>query len=355
MNKTKWGQTEDGEDIFTYEIKSASGMIAKLMNYGANLLELYVPDQEGSLTDVVLGYEKVESYFVNDPAFGASVTPVANRIGGAHFTLNGTEYHLDKNDGNNNLHSGFHPLHKRIWDVVDEGDDHICFQIEASDMECGFPGNRTLRVTYTLLSDNTIAIDYYATSDKDTLFAPTNHSYFNLDGHNAGLVTDSYVWINADSITPTDETSVPTGEIRDITDSPMDFRTMKQMSSQIDADYDQLIQGKGYDHNYILLSNKKAPEYSSEASIVYHVAALENPSRTRRMDVYTDMPGLQLYTGNYLNKNEIGKGHFPYDKRYGVAFETQFFPNAANIASFKMPLLKAGESTNSRTVYHFSF
>ena len=354
MNKTLWGKTLDNEDIYTYEIANKNGMRAKLMNYCGSMPELWVPNSDGELIDVVLGHDKVEDYFVNGACFGCVVTPVANRIGGAKFTLNGKEYLLDKNDGNNNLHSGNNPLHRRIWNVVVEEDNRMVFSIDVPDGECGFPGNRHLEISYELTDDNALILDYKGDSDMDTPFNPTHHSYFNLGGHDSGSVMDEITWINADEMTFHNSESVPTGEILSLDNSPMDFRTPKPLGQDVDADYNQLVWGKGYDHNYILKKDISAAEYDIDDVKVFKIASLEHPTNGRKMEVFTSMPGIQLYTGNFIDGNDTGKGGYHYQKRDGVAFETQYFPNALNIPEFDQPLIYAGKTAHSRTVYKFS-
>ena len=343
MEKDKIGVTPNGEDMIAYTLINKNGMQAKIMNYGCNLLELWVPDSEGILSDVVLGYDKIEDYFVNGPGFGCCICPNGNRIGDSRFTLNGVEYKLDANDGKNNLHSGLHPMHKRIWNVesVDEG--HITFTCHKADGECGFPGEMDVTITYTLGDDNSIRIDYSALSDVDTIFNPTNHSYFNLSGHDTGSIMDHIVWIDADTYTHTDSESIPHGECRAVAGTPMDFTTPKALSRDVDADYDQLKWAGGYDHNYCL--NKHTLDAPS--------CTLEDTKSGRKMEVYTDLPGVQLYTGNYLNEDEVGKGDCPYSRRSGVAFETQFYPNAINVPSFPQPIAKAGQRAHSTTIYKF--
>ncbi len=343
MEKEKIGVTKNGEDIIAYTLINENGMQAKIMNFGCNLLELWVPDSEGILSDVVLGYENIEDYFVNGPGFGCCICPNGNRIGDSKFTLNGVEYKLDANDGKNNLHSGFHPMHKRIWDVESVDDKHITFTCHKADMECGFPGEMDITITYTLGDDNSIRLDYSGISDVDTIFNPTNHSYFNLNGHDTGSVMDHIVWVDADRYTHTDSESIPHGECREVKGTPMDFTTPKALSKDTDADYDQLNWAGGFDHNYCL--NHHTLDKPS--------CTLESTQSGRKMEVYTDLPGMQLYAGNYLDTSHIGKGGCVYDKRHGVCFESQFFPNAINVPEFDQPIAKAGVKAHSTTIYKF--
>ncbi len=343
MEKELLGKTPDGQDIFAYTLVNKNGMQAKIMNYGCNLLELWVPDKEGLVTDVVLGYDKIEDYFVNTPGFGCCICPNGNRIGDARFILNGVEYQLDVNDGKNNLHSGNHPMHRRIWDLVSYDESKIVFTCHKADGECGFPGQMDITISYTLSDDNSIRLDYSGTPDADTIFNPTNHSYFNLSGHDAGSIMDHIVWIDADKFTYTDEGSIPLGECRDVKDTPMDFTTPKALSKDTDADYDQIKWAGGFDHNYCL----------NKHTLDAPCCTLEDPKSGKKMEVYTDLPGMQLYAGNFLDQTHIGKGGVVYDKRHGVCFESQYYPNAINIPSFEQPVVKAGETAHSTTIYKF--
>ncbi len=346
MEKYVWGQTPNGEDLIVYELTGEHGMKASVMNYGANLLSLFVPDKNGDTKDVVLGYEHFEDYFTNDAFFGCSVVPCGNRIGDARFTLNGKTYELDKNDGINNLHSGFNPLCRRIWDVDSVSENSITFSYQKKDMDMGFPGNATYTVTYTLTPEMELRIDYTGLSDADTIFNPTNHSYFNLAGHDAGdSAMDQLVWINASRFTQTDPASIPDGVLLDVAGTPMDFTTPKPMAPEIDDAYSFLAWASGYDHNFVL--DKPLGETGIAASFY-------DPASGRKMEVYTDLPGMQLYAGNYINNGLIGKGGCTYGKRHGVAFETQYFPNAINIPSFPQPIQKAGELTKTTTTYKFT-
>lgn len=345
MEKYVWGQTPEGEDVVVYSLANEKGLRARFMNYGANLLELHVPDKNGVFADVVLGYEHLDDYFTNDAFFGSSVVPCGNRIGDAAFTLNGTTYTLDKNDGVNNLHCGFHPLCRRIWEVTNVTETSITFAFHKKDMDMGFPGNVEYTVTYTLTDDAGLRIDYTGLSDKDTIFNPTNHSYFNLAGHDSGSVMDQLVWINASRFTETDNASIPNGNLLDVEGTPMDFTTPKPMGPEVDDSYEQLAWASGYDHNFAL--DKPQDTFGAAAS-------LYDPVSGRKMEVFTDLPGMQLYCGNYITPGLVGKGACIYGKRCGAAFETQYFPNAINIPSFQQPVQKAGVLTKTSTLYQFT-
>jgi len=348
FEKEIFGQTKDGKTAYLYTVKNSNGVIAKFTDYGAILVSLYVPDKNGELKDVVLGYDNLEEYFKNSPNFGATIGRHGNRIGGAKFTLNGETYKLDKNDGNNNLHGGFDGYHKRLWNAEtysDELGETIEFTYESPDLDQGFPGKLDISVKYTLIDDNSIIIEYNAVPDKDTVVNLTNHSYFNLAGHESGTILNQIAWIDSDEMTFADEESIPDGQIRKVEGTPMDFRTPKAVGKDIDADYDQLIWGKGFDHNWILKTN------SEEISLV---ASLYDEESGRYMEVYTDLPGIQFYAGNFLDGTENGKGGMKYQRRSGLCFETQYYPNAINVESFPQPVTKKGETYHTVTVYKFT-
>lgn len=349
------GKTKDGQDIKAYDIRGAKGLSFKVMNLGAVILSSSVPVKGTESRDVDLGFENIEDYFTNGPDFGAVVVRHANRIGGAEFTLNGVKYTLAKNDGDNNLHSGTDYMFCRIYETVKESENSITFGIDSPDGDQGFPGAMRIEVTYTVSDNNELIIDYYAKSDKDTVFNPTNHRYSNLKGAGKGTITDHILQINADRMTYADEASIPNGEIRDLTGTPLDFRTAEVIGKRIDDDYDELNYAHGYDHNYILNkdSASERPEYAHHGKKVTFAAALTSPDKDLTMEVYTDMPGIQVYSGNFLTGSEIGKGGIPYKRRDGIALETQYFPNAINVDSFEKPVIKADEPFYSRTVYKF--
>jgi aldose 1-epimerase len=348
------GRTRDGDDIIAYEI-SGGILRAKVMNYGANLLELHVQTGDGD-RDVVLGHKNIEDYFDNDPNYGCTIARCANRIGGAAFSLDGARYTLEKNDnGVNTLHSGSGSLQRRIWQTADEATDHVTFSIKSPDGDLGFPGNLEVTVTYTI-RDDAVIIDYSALSDKRTIFNPTNHSYFNLKGEGNGDILDTQVQINADSFTHSDAQSVPDGQLTDVTGTPMDFRTYHLLGERINSDYEALRQAGGYDHNYVLrhTDELRAVEYDHDGMKEYEAAGFRAADDSIEAKVYTDLPGIQLYTGNYISGHDLGKCGKMYPWRGGVAFETQFFPNAINVPSFEQPVIEAGKPFHTRTVYKFT-
>jgi len=343
VKKEAFGAMPDGREISLYSITNKNGVTASFTDLGAIWVRMIVPDRDGRMEDVLLGYDSGADYLVNGPHMGSIVGRIANRTGGARFKVNKTEYFLGKNDGENNLHSGPDYYDKRLWMVEEAGEDSVAFLLESPDGDQGFPGNAKILVKYTLTDDNTVEITYVTESDQDTPMALTNHGYFNLGGHGAGSVLDHKVQIMADMFTPSSADSIPTGEILPVENTPMDFRTSKALGCSIDCDYPQLVQGKGYDHNWCL---NHIPDVYSLAAVAY------DPKSGRAMDVYTDMPGVQLYTANWLN-GEKGKDGVIYNSREAVCFETQFYPNAVNTPQFASPVIKAGVPYVRKTGYHF--
>jgi len=351
MDKTLWGYDQNKQEIYKYTIENASGTKATLTNYGAILLDLFVP-VNGSPRDITLGYTDLDSYFGNDPCFGAIVCRHANRIGGASFSLNGTTYTLAKNDNDNNLHSGPDNSYHRIWNVTKHQFNSITFSLESPDGDQGFPGKMTMSVTYTVEEDTSLSITYKGISDKDTVFNPTFHGYFNLDGMVSDSILNHKLFLNCTRFTPTDEYSIPHGEIASVSGTPMDFTAAKEVGQDIGADFNQLKWAGGYDHNFII---DQSPEtlseaYSDDDLSLFHAATLSTDQLS--VEVYTDLPGIQVYSGNYI-QNEKGKATEIYNPRSGIALETQYYPNAVNIPEFPQPIIKAGEESCHKTVYHF--
>ena len=342
MKVTDFGATVKGDETKLYTLTNKNGMEIAVSDYGATLVQVIVPDKEGKPCDVVLGYDEAAGYEEGDLFFGAIVGRSANRIGGASFELNGVTYQLEKNDNGNNLHSGMDFYNQRMWKVKETADDYITFELDSPDGDQGYPGAVHIEVTYTLTEDNAGKIAYHAVPDADTLINMTNHSYFNMDGHASGDVLDQEVWIDADAFTRADAESIPTGEITPVEGTPMDFRTKKAIGKEIETDYEALNFGKGYDHNWVL-NNKgefaKVAEMSSEESGI-------------TMEVYTDLPGMQLYTGNFI-VDAKGKGGAHYHKRQAACFETQFFPDAIHKENFAGPVCEKGETYETTTMYKF--
>jgi aldose 1-epimerase len=348
ITQKSFGKTAGGEEATLYTLANGNGMKVSFTDYGANIVSIIVPDSKGNPADVALGFENLAGYEENTPGFGAFIGRHGNRIGGAKFELNGKVYELEKNDGANNLHGGFVGYNKFMYETeIFEEEDiaSIEFSRLSPHMEQGFPGNLDITVTYSLTGANELVIEYLAVSDRDTIVNLTNHSYFNLAGHDSGSILDHKLWIKANQFTPTTKDLIPTGELREVAQTPMDFRNFKSIGKDINADYEPLKIAGGYDHNYVL---------DISGCEVEKVAELIDDKSGRKMEVYTDLPGMQLYTANFLNPVKNSKGGVVYKKRDGVCFETQYFPNSCNIPSFPSCVLKAGKEFDSVTIYKFS-
>ena len=343
--KTVFGQLEDGREVMQYTLINKHGAAASLIDLGGIWTGMLVPDRDGAMADVVLGYDTIEAVLKNGGHLGEIVGRNANRIGGASFTLNGITYTLEANNGPNNLHSAPDFYRDRIWaaEVKEkETETSIAFSLESPDGDQGYPGNMSVTVTYTLTDENEFKLHYEAECDQDTICNFTNHVYFNLAGHNSGSAVEQQVWIDADVMTAADEISIPTGEMRGVKGTPMDFTIKKPIGQEIDAAYDQLIYGNGYDHNWVL---NHAP-----GELALSAKAWDEKSG-RAMEVYTDLPGMQFYSGNGLNSRIAAKDGVYYKKRDGYCFEPQYYPNAVNMPEFPCPILKKGEKYDTTTVY----
>ncbi|MDK2964896.1 MULTISPECIES: aldose epimerase family protein [Lacrimispora] len=346
--KELWGNMPDGREVYLYTLVNENRVSASFTNLGAIWVTMLVPDRSGKETDVVLGYDSVSDYLLNPPHFGAPIGRNANRIAGAKFTINGKEYKLAANNSTNNLHSGPDLYRTRLWDSEVEENElgtSVSFSLFSPDGDQGYPGNANITITYTLTKDNSLEISYHMICDEDTVANFTNHSYFNLDGHDGGNALKQRVWIDADTYTRADEISIPTGEFTPVKGTPMDFTTMKPIEQDFHSDYEDLVFGNGYDHNWVLNHPLKELALS---------AAAESDQTGIRMEVYTDLPGMQFYTANFLNDQMTGKGGAVYNKRCCYCFETQYYPNAVNTPEFPSPILKAGQEYQTTTIYKFS-
>jgi len=341
--KEKFGVTTDGREVTLYTLTNKNGMKAQVINMGAILVNLFVPGKDGSLTDVVMGFDNVAQYEVNNSYFGATIGPSANRIGGASFEIDGVTYQLADNDGGNNLHSDAQlGYHKMIWDAVVEGDE-VTFTVKDNDGYMGFPGNKTLSITYALDDNNALTMRYHGESDKKTVLNPTNHTYFNLNGHAAGCICDHTVQMNAACYTPVVAGAIPTGEIASVVGTPMDFTTERVVGDDIDADFEQLVLTGGYDHNWVI---------DNWDGSLREIAVVKSPKSGMVLHAYTTLPGVQFYAGNFIS-NQTGKGGVSYGKRGGLCLETQYFPNTVNTPSFPQCVFGEGTSYDSTTVYRF--
>lgn len=347
ITRSFYGKTLGEKDVDIFKLCNNNGMAAEISNYGGVIVSLMVPDKNGKVADVVLGYDKLEGYIKGKCFFGAIIGRHANRIENASFEINGVVYNVTKNEGENQLHGGLIGFDKVIWkaEIVKKGEDE-CLQLSytSKDGEEGYPGNLDVKVTYTLTDDNALKIDYFAVSDKDTVVNLTNHSYFNLSGHASGDILKHQVMINADKFTVNNKESLPIGEIRDVKGSPMDFTSLRTVESGIFSECEQIAFGNGYDHNWVLKVSGEKPEKAAE---VFDSAS------GRVMEVYTTKPGVQFYSGNYVDESEYCKEGAHYGKNSGLCLETQYFPNALKHKHFPPPILRAGEEYKHTTIYKF--
>lgn len=342
-----FGKDKNGTTVQIYTLTNKNGVEARITNYGATLVSLKVPDRSGKLADIVLGFDSVDGYTQNPPPpyFGATIGRYGNRIGGAKFTLDGKTYMLDANDGKNSLHGGNHGFDKATWTAKPSADGQaVYFTYVSKDGEGGYPGNLTATVSYTLSPANEIGIHYVATTDQDTVVNLTNHSYFNLSGPGSGDILDHVLTINADRFTPVDSGLIPTGELRSVAGTPFDFRQPHAVGERINADDEQLKLARGYDHNWVLNRTGSGLELAA------HVL---DPKSGRVLEVLTDQPGLQFYTGNFLDGAYKGIGG-AYQHRGALCLETQHFPDSPNHPDFPSTELKPGQTYDTTTVFRFS-
>ncbi|HEV2488461.1 MAG TPA: aldose epimerase family protein [Candidatus Acidoferrales bacterium] len=348
IKKLPFGKAADGADVNLYVLTNKRGVEVAITTYGGRVVSLKVPDRNGKIGDVVLGYDNLDGYLKDTAYFGAIAGRYANRIAHGKFELNGKTYTLPQNDGQNSLHGGFQGFDKRVWtakEVSTPEAEALELTYLSKDGEEGYPGNLTAVVTYTLTESNELRIDYRATSDKDTIINLTNHSYFNLAGEGTGNILDEELKINADKFTPIDATFIPTGELRSVAGTPFDFRKPTAIGARIGQDDEQLKLGKGYDHNFVL--NRRGKTGLVLAAQVY------DKKSGRELEVWTTQPGVQFYSGNFLDGSIHGKGGVAYGHRYGFCLETQHFPDSPNHANFPSAVLKAGAHYHETTVFKF--
>ena len=341
-------KTPDGRDVDIYTLKSKGGAEARVISYGGIVVSLKVPDREGRLADVVLGFDDLDGYRgAGSTYLGALIGRYGNRIARGRFTLDGVEYRLATNNGPNHLHGGVVGFDKVLWAVRPlkaRGGSALELTYVSRDGEEGYPGNLSVRVVYTLTDANELRIDYDATTDKDTVVNLTNHSYFNLAGEGSGNILGHLLTLDSDRFLPTDPTSIPTGELRPVAGTPFDFTKPTAIGARIETDDEQLKWAKGYDHTYVV---------RGRMGTLRRAARVEEPKTGRVMDVWTTEPGVQLYTGNYLN-GLAGKGGHTYDFRTGFCLETQHYPDSPNKPDFPSTVLRKGGRYRTTTVYKFS-
>jgi len=346
ITKSIFGYTREGMQAKRYILTNHQGMVVELSDFGASILAIKFPDKHGKHLDILLGYDTLDEYYDNSCGFGAYIGRNANRISEACVTLDGVTYKLEANQkGINNLHSGNNRSHYQYYQAVcgeNEEESYVEFSRISPHLDQGFPGNLEQRIRYTLTQDNVLRIKYYAVSDATTVINLTNHSYFNLSGHDDGTVLDHELEVYSEAFLLTDDTLLPTGEIASVEGTPMDFRTMHTVGERINADYLPLKLAGGYDHNYILTNDGRQKK----------AAWIRSPKSGIEMEIWTDLCGIQIYTGNFLNHRR-GKGGVFYERNAGICFETQFYPNSCKEPAFPSCVFQMGQAYESETSFVF--
>ncbi len=351
IEKSIFGQTPSGEKVDVYTLTNAGGMEIRAITYGGIILSIRVPDKNGVLGDIALGYDSLSAYVRETPYFGAIIGRYGNRIARGQFSLDGVDYILAQNNDANHLHGGIVGFDKVVWraESFEKADAvGLAFSYTSVDKEEGYPGTLEVRITYTLTNNNELVFEYEASTDKATPVNLTQHTYFNLAGHDAGDILAHNLMLNADSFTPVDETLIPTGEIRSVVDTPFDFIEPAPIGARIINDSEQIRFGLGYDHNFVLNRN------GADSRDLVMAARVNDPLTGRVMEVFSTEPGIQLYSGNFLDGTLIGKGGAVYAHRTGFCLETQHFPDSPNQSNFPSTILRPGERYSSRTMYSFS-
>jgi aldose 1-epimerase len=350
ITKEPWGAV-DGQPVDLYTLTNSHDMTVTITNYGGIIQSIWVPDRRGREKNVALGFDNLDDYVTSSPYFGCITGRYANRIAEGRFSLDGEEYQLATNDGPNHLHGGNVGFDKRVWDATPiEGDDSVGLELTytSPDGEENYPGTLETTVTYTLTNDNEIEVDYHATTDAPTIVNLTNHTYFNLAGEGSGTIEDQRLYLNADHYTPVDETLIPTGEIAPVEDTPFDFTRSTAIGERIRDGHEQIVIGRGYDHNFVL--NREDPEDDS----MILAAKVTDPRSGRVLEISTTEPGIQFYSGNFLDGTLVGTGGNVYRQGDAFALETQHFPDSPNQPNFPSTVLRPGEVYETSTVYAFS-
>lgn len=345
INEEFFRTTHKGKQVALFTLRNKNGMAAQVTNFGAILVSLYVPDRNGQYKDIVQGYDTIAEYLHgNSPYMGAVCGRCANRIGKGKFNLLGKDYILAVNNGPNHLHGGLTGFSKVVWNVLGYSPDSVQLAYLSPDGEEGYPGNLLVVISYTLTENNELRLNYQATTDKSTIVNLAGHSYFNLGGEGSGDIYHQELMINGRFFTPVDDTSLPTGEIRSVKDTPMDFTVFKKLGSEIDEEDEQIRFGAGYDHNWVL---------DHRTGVLGLAATAYDPQSGRMMEVHTTQPGMQLYTANWINA-EKGKEGKIYGRRWAFCLETQHFADAVNKPHFPSTILNPGEFYRHTCIYKFS-
>jgi len=346
LSKAAFEKVVDGKNVSLWTLTNQNGMEMTVTNYGGKVVSLMVPDKNGNFVDVVTGYKNIDGYLNSGEIyFGATIGRYGNRIANGKFTLDGVEFKLAQNNGPNNLHGGVKGFHAVVWDACQIDNSTLELSYLAKDMEEGFPGNLNIKVVYKLTDNNEFQIEYYGETDKKTVCNLTNHTYFNLSGDGSETALDHVLSINADGYTPTNADLIPLGQIAPVEGTPLDFRKPTVIGERIEADFEALKLGNGYDHNYVI--NKKDGEIGLAATVFSPVTGV-------KMEVYTDRPGVQLYSGNWMNGTEIGKSGKAYLRRAAFCLETQCFPDSPNQPQFPSVVLAPGQTYRHSCIHKFS-
>lgn len=348
VTKAPYGTTAAGQSVDQYTLTNANGVEIKVITYGGIITSLRVPDRAGKFDNITLGLNSLHDYETRSPYLGAIIGRYGNRIGGAKFTLEGKDYPLAKNDGPNTLHGGVKGFDKVVWTASPiPGATEVGLELTylSPDGEEGYPGNLAVKVVYTLTADNALRVDYSATTDKTTVVNLTQHAYFNLRGNGSGDIYDHVLQINADKYTPVDATLIPTGELADVSGTPFDFRTPQRIGARLRSSHEQMVRGRGYDHDFVL--NR------TDATSLVKAAHLHEPTTGRALEVWTTEPGIQFYSGNFLDGTIVGSGGGTIRQGDGLCLETQHYPNSPNQPSFPSTVLKPGDAYRTTTVFKF--
>lgn len=348
IQKQPFGTMPDGTDVSLYTLTNTNGMQVKITNYGGTITSILVPDKQGDISDVVLGFDNLDSYIKDSPFFGCIIGRYGNRLANGQFTLDGKTYTLAVNNGPNHLHGGKKGFDKRVWDAVEHPSDDggvLELHYKSPDGEEGYPGNLEVIVSYTLTAENEIKIRYRASTDKKTPINLTNHTYFNLKDAGKSDILNHVVQLHADTFTPVNENMIPTGEVQSVKGTPMDFLEPKPIGQDIDQDYAQLQYGGGYDHNYVI---------NGKAGDLRLVARVTEPESGRVLETFSEEPGVQFYTGNNLDGTVTGKEGNVYKMRHGFCLETQHYPDSPNQPNFPSTILLPHDQYDTMTVYKFS-
>ena len=344
VSRDNFNKTIDGKKVDLFTLKNKNGMIVQITNYGGKIVSIIVPDKQGNFDDVVTGYDNIEGYLKGDNSFGAIIGRYGNRIAKGRFTLKGIEYTLATNNGNNHLHGGLKNFSNTVWEVQESNSKKLSLSYLSKDGEEGYPGNLVVKVVYSLTDKNELVIDYHATTDKTTVVNLTNHSYFNLSGGNFDPIYDHILQIHADYFVPGNKELIPLGELWQVENTPMDFNAPTPIGARIKSDYEQLKNGGGYDHTYVLANEKgKLIKY----------AEVYEPNTGRVMESWTTEPGVQLYTSSHFNGRQVGKNGVRYQKHGAFCLETQHYPDSPNQPQFPSTVLNPNEVYKTTTIYQF--